>query len=64
MRRRERDVRRIARQFGRDVITTGKGHLRLIDPNGLLTPIITPSTPSDWRSERKLRADLRRAHCH
>ena len=64
MRHRERDVRRIARKFDRADVTTGKGHFRLIDPAGALPPIDTARTPSDWRSERKLRADLRRAHSH
>ncbi len=62
MNRRVRDVTRLARRYGRTLSHTRNGHLRLEHPH--LDPIITPGSPSDWRSIRKLRANLERAHRH
>lgn len=39
---------------------TGSGHIRLIHPQAT-TPVVVPSTPSDWRGLRNTRAQLRRA---
>ncbi|NOD97175.1 hypothetical protein GS610_08130 [Ruegeria sp. HKCCD6228] len=61
MRRRIRDLRRIAREFDRRVVVGKGNHIRLVDIHGKLPPITTPNTPSCWRSERRLLADLRNA---
>ena len=37
---------------------TGSGHVKLTAPNGDI--VFVPSTPSDWRSMRNVRAQIRR----
>jgi hypothetical protein len=59
MLKREREIRRIAKRFNRLLARTRNGHLKLVDRDGVLPPIIVPSTPSDQRSLLNLRADLR-----
>lgn len=48
------------RKFDCDVKYTRNGHLRLTHCS--LPPLIKPSSPSCWRSERKLPAVLRSDH--
>jgi hypothetical protein len=43
---------------GWTVSLTGGGHYRIKPPAGRL--LFVPSTPSDWRSIRNARADLRK----
>ena len=62
MNRRLRDVQKLARSFDRSVQNTRNGHLKLVPPH--LPALFTPGSPSDWRSLRKLRADLQRAQRH
>jgi predicted RNA binding protein YcfA (HicA-like mRNA interferase family) len=50
---------RVYRRAGWDITLTRGGHLRWRSPKGGL--VISPSTPSDHRSLRNLRSDLRRA---
>ncbi len=59
MKRRIRDVARLAAAFYRRVEHTRGGHLRLVHES--LPPILTGSTPSDHRAQRRLLADLRKA---
>lgn len=59
MRRRVRDVERVARQFGSEVEQVYPGHLRFIHP--ALPPVITSQTPGSAFAMRKLAVDLRRA---
>ncbi|CAB4203540.1 hypothetical protein UFOVP1382_153 [uncultured Caudovirales phage] len=46
------------RRLGFTVDKTGAGHWRVASPSG---PIFMPSTPSDWRAVKNMRAALRRA---
>jgi hypothetical protein len=54
-----RTIRYLAREYGATLDVTGSCHFRLRLPNGGL--VYAPSTPSDWRAVRNLRANLRRA---
>ena len=54
------DVLARARAAGWRVEHTRGGHLRLDHPEAAF-PVFTSSSPSDWRSSRNLRAELRRA---
>ena len=57
MRKIEREIRR---EFSdASVEFTNGGHIRLRLVNG--ETVITGSTPSDWRTMRKLRSEVRRA---
>ena len=57
MRKIERELRR---EFaGATVESTNGGHIRLRLENG--ETVITASTPSDWRTMRNLRAEVKRA---
>ncbi len=55
---------RAARNQGWQVERTDGGHLRFRPPDATGPPIITPSTPSDWRGLLNLRARLRRSGLH
>jgi hypothetical protein len=57
MTRRERDLRRLARDRGWTLERTAR-HWRLRHPNGSV--VIAPSTPGCWRSDTNLEADLAR----
>ncbi|KKL51786.1 hypothetical protein LCGC14_2292010 [marine sediment metagenome] len=49
------------RRRGCRVLLSKRGHYRIYPPDKTAAPITAASSPSDWRSIRKLRADLRRA---
>ena len=48
-----------ARACGWEVTMTKKNHYKLTSPEGG-APVYSGGTPSDWRSNRNLRAHLRR----
>ena len=50
---------KVARERGWTVTRTPRGHFQMRHPNGAL--VYTGSTPSDGRTLRNVRADLRRA---
>lgn len=54
-----RAAARLARRRRWRLTLTGSGHLRWESPDG--TVVVTASTPSDSRSTRNSRAELRRA---
>jgi len=59
MTRRERDLRRLARQHGCSLTRAGNSHWRLHHPSGIT--LIAAATPSDHRARRNLVGALRRA---
>lgn len=48
------------RRAGFKISRTGKSHFRLDHPE-LRRPLFLSSTPSDWRADRQIEAELRRA---
>ncbi|MDX1535620.1 MAG: hypothetical protein R3346_02575 [Candidatus Spechtbacterales bacterium] len=40
---------------------TGSGHLRFLSPDRSVSPVFSPTTPSDVRSVKNVRGKLRRA---
>lgn len=59
MRKHERDIAKLAIQFGRKVIKTKGGHIALT-AEGKETVIVS-NTPSDRRTMKNLAAQLRRS---
>lgn len=57
-RKKLRDLTDFAMTQGWTISHTNGGHLRFSKPG--LPPIFTSSTPSDYRAERNMRAQLRR----
>ena len=55
------EIMKICRRRGCRVRLTRAGHFRIYPPDKTTAPITAASSPSDWRSIKKLRADLRRA---
>lgn len=52
-------IAEMAAEQGWTFEVTGSGHLRWVSPDGKV--VVTPSTPSDRRSELNSRSQLRRA---
>jgi hypothetical protein len=50
---------RLAQERGWSVTDTRNGHLKFQSPDGDI--VFGPSTPSDWRSVKNMKAHLRRA---
>lgn len=59
MKKRLKELIRIAEAQGWQVSTTGGGHLRWTGPDDE-GPVFTPSTPSDWRALKNATSVLRR----
>lgn len=57
MRKRDREVQTLAKQYGAKVCHAPNGHLRIVGDGWAMT---CASTPSDKRGIRNLVADLRR----
>lgn len=57
MRKRDRELNTIAKQFNAKVCQVQSGHKQIVGKGWAMT---CPNTPSDWRSVRNLIADLRR----
>lgn len=60
MDRRERDLRKLARDHGRVVERRGK-HFALVDPEGRRPAVIASVSPSDHRTRKNLLTQLRHA---
>jgi hypothetical protein len=58
MSRRDREMRRLAAEFGCTVTLTNGGHIRFTKPGA--QPVYAAATPSCWRARRNLEALLRR----
>ena len=56
------DYARAARTHGWSVTRTRRNHhWKFVSPDRSVPPIFTSGTPSDWRSIRNLRSNLRRS---
>jgi hypothetical protein len=59
VKREVQDLLALARARGCAVVPTRNGHYKVLVPGGGL--VVVPRTPSDWRSIRNIRSDLRKA---
>lgn len=55
----ERELRRLASDFGGQLLQTRNSHYGICLPNGEV--VYCPSSPSDWRFRKNLLAQVRRA---
>ena len=55
-----RSLKKLAKQFGRTVETTKRGHFRLVCKRGARPYVVASNTPSDPRTRANLIAELKR----
>jgi hypothetical protein len=58
MKKWEKEMAELAAEFGRAIVKTNGGHYKLVRPGS--QPVFVSSTPSDFRTLKNTRRDLRR----